>query len=420
MRILLLSAAPCVHDARPRIVARQLAKLGHEATLLCRAAPGAPDEERLGDATLIRVDFDDLAPLARAQSLRAGARLSMRGLSLLRRFCDARRWGELERTMARTLEFWLIAAHAETLINERLGGSIDVAHAVCLPALPAAGRIAKLMSARLIYDAGELERDRNARYTPAFYHLRMALERFWIKHADAVTTVSAEIALQLARDYNIPRPTVIDNVAPRTSTSADVRSELRLGPETPLVVYIGVGMSDRGLVPAINAIGQLPGFHLAVVGPHPDIFMGRFRRFIVAAGAEGRIHPLPPRRPTEAAAFIQTSDVTVSAPEPICASYAFAAPNKLFQSVAAAVPIVVGRTPTQRRIVAETGVGEWVDERDPLALAAALTRQSRRKGGAEYMAARARFLALHAEAGTAADWSRIYARAQAAIDRPGQ
>ena len=53
MRILLISAAPCVHDARPRFAARTLAALGHDVTLLCRGGPGLPAEEQLGAARLI-------------------------------------------------------------------------------------------------------------------------------------------------------------------------------------------------------------------------------------------------------------------------------------------------------------------------------------------------------------------------------
>lgn len=415
MRILLLSAALCVHDARPRFTARTLAALGHDVTLVCRGGPGLPAKEALGGASLLRVDLDDLQPLNAARSLGSFQKALVRAAGGLRHRFLRRRWTILARTCELVAEFWSLAAHAEAFVAAS-DGPPDAVHAVGLPALPAAGRLAAANGACLIYDAVELERDRNANYARVFRWLRLRLEAAWIGKAAGIATPSDEIGLQLLRDYDCVRPKTVLNAAPPinadTDTSTDVRGVLGLPDNAPLAVYIGAAVKDRGIGPAIQAIGRLPGFHLGVVGPDPEAFDRQFRALIKAEGAEGRVHSLPPRRPAEVTPFIQTADVAVSVVEPVCASYAFALPNKLFQPAAAGLPVVVGRTPAMRRVVRLSGIGESVDERDAAALAAAVQRQASRRGSAEFRAARAKFLAGCDHATVTSAWAAIYAQAQ--------
>lgn len=410
MRILLLSAAPCILDARPRHTARILGELGHDVVLLCRAQAGAPETEDLGPARLIRRNFDDLAPLPSARTLGVACKRLVVALDRLKRGLADRGKAAPARAAALTAEFWGLAPHAEALVAERFAGRIDAVHAVGLAALPSAGRVAERFAARLVYDAVELERDRNASYTPFFHHLRLYLERRWIRAAAAVAAPSPEIARQLARDYGVVQPYAIENIAAEAPTDATVRQAVGLGAATPLAVYVGAALRDRGLGPTIQAIGLASEFHFAVVGPDPDLFRARFAPIIEAAGAAGRVHPVPARRPSEAAAFIRAADVAAAVLEPSCASYEFALPNKLFQSVAAGLPIVVGRTATLRRTVEQAEIGESVDERDIPALADALRRQAGRRHTGAFKADRARFLARHGQAQAIGDWARLYGR----------
>jgi len=411
----MLSAAPCVHDARPRIAARQLAALGHDVRLICRATPDAPAEEQVGKARLSRVDFDDLAPLAKATSIGLGAKLLVRALAFGRRLIVRRSWASFSRLLALCQEFLSISAVAES----RIEGPVDAVHAVGLAALPAAGRMAALKNALLIYDAIELERDRNANYFRPFYWLRLHLERRWLKRSHAFVAPSEEIALQMMRDFGRPRPRVVHNVSMEEADDTDVRAHIGLPESAPLAVYVGSALRSRGLAPSIQAMGRLPDWNLAVVGPNPELFSSRFADHIAAAGAVGRVWPIAARPPAKAAAFIATADVAAVMIEPACASYEFALPNKLFQSVVAGVPVVVGRTAALRRVAAPERLGEPVDERDADALAAAFRRQAGRKCDPAYRAARAKFLSRHDLSAATVVWAQVYADAiRAGVDGP--
>jgi glycosyltransferase involved in cell wall biosynthesis len=263
----------------------------------------------------------------------------------------------------------------------------------------------------LIYDSIELERDRNASHLRLFQSMRLSLERHWIRKADGCATVSAEIARQLARDYEISPPIEIHNVPPQTSVSAGLRDFIGLDETTPLAVYVGTARTDRGLVPTIMAVGAIPDMHLAVVGSNTNAFHDNFKKWIVASGIGDRIHAIQPRPPSEAAAFVADADVAVAIVEPICASYVFALPNKLFQAMSASLPVVVGRTSAMRRIVNHYDVGESVDERDIAAVGDAIKRQAARRRDPSFLSARAALLAKLGPPTSIAAWARLYAGA---------
>jgi glycosyltransferase involved in cell wall biosynthesis len=73
------------------------------------------------------------------------------------------------------------------------------------------------------------------------------------------------------------------------------------------------------------------------------------------------------------------ADVGVSLLENSCENHRLALPNKLFEYVAAGLPIVVADLPEAGRLVRERGIGWSADPSDPESIAAALrTALSRR------------------------------------------
>lgn len=379
-----------------------LASLGHEVMLLCQTGPDVPDNERVGKASLRRRSFTDVAPLHSVRAVSWRLKLWMRWLDFLRSSCLRLKMPRSARIFALAEEFVGVAAEGERFVLDEWQGEVDVVHAVGLPALPAAVALARRFGARAVYDSIELERDRNAAYSWSFNYLRLRIERYWIVEADAVVTVSTEIARQLTRDYRIRTPAVIANVAGEQESRDSVRSALGLARTTPLVAYAGLGLGDRGLLPATDALKRLPDWRLGIVGVSSDAAARR------APNLGDAVAFVPPRPPGETAAFLRDADVAVAALEPVCASYAFALPNKLYQYVAAGLPLVVGRTPALRRVVEGSGLGEAVDEREAPAFAAAIARQASRKGSAEYLAARARFLLANDMRSATAAWVRVY------------
>jgi len=152
-----------------------------------------------------------------------------------------------------------------------------------------------------------------------------------------------------------------------------------------------------------------PEFYLGIVGPQEDRFRLRFQLAADRLQVSKRVGMALARPPIEAASFVSSANVALALIEPVCLSYAYALPNKLFQAVQAGLPIVVGRTPSLARLVTACGLGETVDERDPVGVAAAVRRQAARHGTGEYKAARALFLSEYDENAAISAWARLYA-----------
>jgi glycosyltransferase involved in cell wall biosynthesis len=60
--------------------------------------------------------------------------------------------------------------------------------------------------------------------------------------------------------------------------------------------------------------------------------------------------------------------------QPVCLSYRYSLPNKLFESIHAGVPVVAADLPDLAALVLRYGVGEVVDPSRPELLADAITR----------------------------------------------
>lgn len=98
-----------------------------------------------------------------------------------------------------------------------------------------------------------------------------AVEKEFIAKADAVVTVSPEIAEVIRKDYGLAKtPLVVRNTPIRETIGGaagrvSVRQACGLDDGVPLLVYSGWISSERGLGTAVEGLAQLPGYHLAIV-----------------------------------------------------------------------------------------------------------------------------------------------------------
>ena len=136
----------------------------------------------------------------------------------------------------------------------------------------------------------------------------------------------------------------------------------------PDVVYVGAITPARGLAEMLAAQARLPaslGATLHLAGPfHPPELAGRAR------AADGVVVHGRLDRP-EVAALLARSRVGVSVLHPT-ASYLDAYPTKLFEYMAAGLPVVVSDSPMIRDFVEPAGCGLLVDPLDPAAIADAV------------------------------------------------
>ncbi|WP_162801530.1 glycosyltransferase [Brachybacterium saurashtrense] len=260
--------------------------------------------------------------------------------------------------------------------------SPDVIHAndgnTLVPAL--AVRALSRRRVGIVYDSHELWRHRNIRPDRLLAPLveRLA-ESVGIRVADGVITVSPSIARWLEETYALPeRPSLVRNVpaegeAPDPSTGV-LRERAGLAPEDKVIAYGGRITTSRGIEETIAALPHLPeSVHFVLLGYGEPDALAAVRGEAARWGMEDRVHLVGAVAPDEVSRALADGDVAVVHVRPVCLSYRYALPNKLFESIRAGLPIAAADLPDMREVVEELGVGEVFRGTSAEDLAAALT-----------------------------------------------
>ncbi|WP_332663461.1 glycosyltransferase [Aeromicrobium sp.] len=211
---------------------------------------------------------------------------------------------------------------------------------------------------RVIYDAHEYLPGL-AVVDPRVVAAYCDLESEFIHAADRVITVSEPLADHLQRDHGLRhRPDVVLNAPidpPPGEAVTDVRELLALGPETPLLVYVGGLNRARGVATAVDGLAGLPDAHLLVVA-HEGLITGELRARAKKLGVVDRFHVLPYVEPGLVPDYIRTATLGLS-PLLRSGNHDVALTNKFCEYVAAGLPIVTSDTPVQAQLVRELGLG---------------------------------------------------------------
>jgi len=209
--------------------------------------------------------------------------------------------------------------------------------------------------------------------------LATAIERIGIRRATRVLTVSESIAQRLQTLHRLTvRPVVLRNFCalprPRDEDPVGGLRE-RIGIDAhPLILHQGAAAPQRGCQNLIRAMADVPGTHLAFLGTTEDDFRSELAKLAREAGVAHRVHFVPSVPLEEMLGHTREADLGVSLFESTCENYRLTIPNKLFEYVAAGVPVVGSNQPEVEQLILEHGLGWTVDPASASAVAAALRR----------------------------------------------
>jgi glycosyltransferase involved in cell wall biosynthesis len=394
-------------DSRTYRIASALSARGHTVTVLARWRAGIPAEEQHPAGYTIRrvpVDAIDGLPFPRAvraardvlrrvdgrRGRRGGSRPGMTAAgagtgagtgaedggagvpSVGQRSGVLRRLGA---SVIRRLAIQL-TVRAQARASRRVYPSADIVHGMAYMGIPIALGLARRDRARAVYDARDIYLDAGnlARLSGPMRWLVARAERGWARRADRVITVNRPYAEVMASRWGVDLPLIVMNCSyryvPPSPRERRFHDSLGLDPATRVVVYQGGFSRDRGIEQLIAAIPDVPGATLVLLGY--GALQAELERVVADPATGGRVRILAAVPPTELLDWIASADVVAMPIQPTTLNHRLTTPNKLFEALAAGVPVVASDLPGMAPIVRETGCGVLVDPTDPAAIAAAL------------------------------------------------
>lgn len=382
-RLVIVVPTSGAFDSRAFRIASAAVARGHAVTVLGRAEAGRPSEETTDAGyRVVRVPADAIgglplpATLRRRLARRHSASASDGGPS------DAPAGpgsaGRLRRAWRSSVRFAavLLTIRAQSREARRLRVGADLYHGMAYMGIPIALSLGRRDGVPVVYDARDIYVDAGnlARLPRPVRSALARLERRWARAAARVVTVNQPYADVMARRWDVPSPLIIMNCAYRAGApngpDPRLRRRLAIGPDRRIVLYQGGFSPDRGIEQLIEAIDSVPDADLALLG------YGRLRDTIASLASRSpaaeRIHLLPAVPPIELLDWVAGADVVAIPIQPTTLNHRLTTPNKLFEAMAAGVPVVASDLPGMAPIVRETGCGRLVDATDPAALAAAL------------------------------------------------
>ncbi len=407
LRVAIVAATTFEYESRLLKTATTLAEDGHAVTVVALAGPGLPAAETLAErvelrrAALDRRIGSGLRPLpgairslflrtvglaADAEALPAGP---ARGADRLR--APFRRGLEILATIRRG-RAWAAA------VAEAAPGA-EVVHAKALIALPVARDAARMTTGRrgrFVYDVADLhtESARLVKLPQVFRALVRRRERGLVREAAGVLAATPSMAREIARRFGVAEPVVLLNCPPAwhpetpglvPSDRLRIAVEAALGPQSsavsaapasssprPIVLYQGAFRVDQGIEELVAAADD--GRFIASGAVVAFLGFGHLAGWLAgeAARRPDRMVVLPAVPEGELLEWTAGADVAFVGAPPRTLNQRLTLPNKLFQSLMAGVPIVVGEGTEHCRLTTAEGVGRCCDVDSPGSIAAAI------------------------------------------------
>ena len=362
LRIAMALYADVTFDSRVQREAETLSGAGHEVTIYClsgTAPPGAGYKVVARRPDRSSVLPDGSSPFLKRTSASLAAKLASRVRWILGYLRNVRAWGR-----------WAVGA----------AGAVDVWHAHDLTGLMAVGPVVRA-PARLVYDSHEIfvETGTAERLPGPLRRLLSAYEGRLARRAVALVTVNERYGEVLERRIRPRRTLIVRNCPPRWTPPSEASTRLRVASgvpaPTPLLLYHGAFAKHRGIEQTAEAMLEpgLESAHLALLG------FGGTRAELEDLVREprfgGRLHLLDAVAPGDLLEWVSGADVDVIPLQHSTLNHYLCTPNKLWESIACGVPVVVSDFPAMRPVVLDDPdglLGAVCDPADPASIARAI------------------------------------------------
>lgn len=381
-KICLVVNNPCHVDSRILKIAQSAISNGYDVVVVARAGNGLPMHELRQGVRIRRVAWQ--SPF----KVLTGAILMMAGRTGA--WAEARNDSINDQTNESSIASvpWaleplkrLIGAHIrDVLIHcENLLACLpvlirempDICHANDLDTLWGAVALKRRIGCAVVYDSHEIAVEEYGDMTVSAKKWRAFQERRFIRDIDAVSVAWQGIDDYFERMYQLSADAVVFNtpIISENSNVASLRTRVGLPENERLAVLVGTVRRDRGIMVALEAIEILDGWSLACLGDCSAGMREEIDAFCRARGIREKVYLIDPVEPKDIVNVIADADASLLLNENTSLNFDQSMPNKLFESVLAGVPMVVGQLSAAKSFVVERGLGLSVDQTSGSAVA---------------------------------------------------
>lgn len=220
------------------------------------------------------------------------------------------------------------------------------------------GVIVKLFTrAKLVYDAHELESDRNG-LTLLQGRLTLWAERLLWRFVDALVVVSPSIQLWYQQKLG-PKPSAVIMNAPLyadegLSGGTYLRQKFGIPPEQRIFIYVGILGAGRGLDLITEAFTH-PGVtsHVVFLGYGE---LAEELKLLASRHTNVHVHEAVPH--SQVVPIVKSADFGLCLVQNVSLSDYYCLPNKLFEYCFAGVPVLASDFPDIRTVLEAYGIGE--------------------------------------------------------------
>ena len=389
-RIAFLTYSTGLFDSRTHRMARSAAEAGYGVVIYARWEPGLRFREDVDGFAVVRApaDWRFAFPLTRGAAerrylarrsggspARGGPPRRGRLSSLLRRLARAPGISMVAEPI-RQLVMFAIRPYGWAVALEAVVEPAEVWHGMWAGSLPALARFLARHGGRTIYDSRDIYLHARSfdRSPPLVRAAFRWLERRWARRVDAVITVNDAYAAILARTLGREIAAVVRNCPPRYDPPSPppdlIRRQLGLPASTAIVLHQGNLQTDRGIEEGMSAILEVPGAVLVILG-----FGALHDQLAEATRREpwaDRVFVVDAVPPSQLLDWTASADLLLMAIQPTSLNHRYTTPNKLWEGLAAGVPVVASDLPGMAEVVRETGAGVLCEPTSPSAIAAAI------------------------------------------------
>ncbi|MDP2303443.1 MAG: glycosyltransferase [Ignavibacteria bacterium] len=224
--------------------------------------------------------------------------------------------------------------------------------------LPLVSIFSKIYGGKLYYDSRELyghlaglTGKRKTQSILAF------LEKLFIRYIVYVLVTGEMDADYLINKYKNINTILLRNL-PLYKTefhNVDLKDRFKIKSQNKIILYQGVVLKGRGLLPTIDALKNITNYTLLVLGD------GDYRKELISIVENykisekvifgGKVDQM------DLLNFTHSADIGLAIIENLSLSYYYALPNKLFEYIMAEIPVIVSDLPQMRNIVEKYKVG---------------------------------------------------------------